>query len=92
MIDPTQVLLIVVITVLTILLALIGIQVFFILREVQQSIKKMNKILDDAGSVSASIARPITALSESITGVSGLAGLVGWLTKRKKKKEIEEEK
>jgi predicted PurR-regulated permease PerM len=88
--DPTQVLLIIVITTLTVLLAIIGVQVFFILREVQQSIKKMNKMLDDAGTISESIARPIASLSSGITGASGIAGLFGWLAKRKKKEAKEE--
>lgn len=87
MIDSTQILLIIVIVVLTVLLSVIGVQVFFILREVQRSIQKMNKMLDDAGKISESIAKPITSLSNSITGVSGIAGLLGWLASRKKRRE-----
>jgi len=92
MIDSTQILLIVVIVVLSILLSVIGIQVFFILREVQRSIQKMNKMLDDAGTISESISKPIASLSNSITGVSGIAGLFGWLASRKKKRKEKEEK
>lgn len=91
MIDNTQLLLIVVITVLTVLLTAIGIQVFFILREVKKSIEKFNKIIDDAGVISESIAKPISSLSGSITGLSGIAGLLGWLTKRKGKSNKAEE-
>lgn len=91
MVDSTQILLIIVVVVLTILLSVIGIQVFFILREVQRSIQKMNKMLDDAGTISESIAKPITSLSNSITGVSGIAGLLSWLASRKKKREKEKE-
>jgi len=90
MIDSTQIILIVVVVVLTVLLSIIGIQVFFILREVQRSIQKMNKMLDDAGTISESIAKPISSLLDSITGVSGIAGLVGWLASRKKKKKEKE--
>jgi cell division protein FtsL len=92
MVDSTQILLVVVIVALTILLSVIGVQVFFILREVQRSIQKVNKMLDDAGTISESIAKPITSLSSSITGVSGIAGLLSWLTKRRKKREEEKEK
>ena len=88
--DPVQVLLIIVVTTLTILLSVIGMQVFFILREVRESIRKMNKILDDAGSVSQSIAKPIASLSDSLTGLSGLGGLLGWLVNRRKKRKAEE--
>lgn len=89
MIDSTQILLIAIVTALTILLSVIGVQVFFILREVQRSIQKMNKMLDDAGTISESIAKPISSLSGSITGVSGIAGLLGWLASRKRKRENE---
>lgn len=92
MVDSTQLLIIIVVVVLTILLSVIGVQVFFILREVQRSIQKANKMLDDVGTISESITKPIVSLSNSITGVSGIAGLLGWLTSRKKKKKEKEEK
>lgn len=91
MIDSTQLLLTVVVVILTLLLSVIGIQVFFILREVQRSIQKMNKMLDDAGAISESIAKPISSLSNSISGVSGIAGLAGWLASRSKKRGKEKE-
>ena len=92
MIDVTQGLLVVVVVVLTVLLTAVGIQVFLILRELQQSIKKTNKILDDAGLISESVAKPISAISNSLTEVSGIAGLLGWLTARRKKTEKKGEK
>jgi len=91
--ENTQILLVGVVTVLTGILTLIGVQVFLILKEIKRSIEKMNKMLDDAGLISESVARPIASLSNSITGVSGIAGLFGWLAKMKnksKKKEAEE--
>lgn len=90
MIDSTQILLIAVVVVLATVLTIIGIQVFFILREVQKSIQKLNKILSDAGLVSESVAKPIAVLSSSITGASGVAGLLGWLTRRKREKKEKE--
>lgn len=87
MIDATQILLIVVVTTLTLLLTVIGVQVFFILREVRRSIEKMNKILDDAGLVSESVAKPIVSLSSSIGSLSGLTGLLGFLTSRRRRQE-----
>lgn len=91
MTDTTQILLIVVITVLTILLSAVGVQVFLILKEVRESIHKANKVLDDAGEVSEAITKPIVSLSETITGISGVTGILGWLSKRRKQKEKEEE-
>lgn len=92
MLDPTQTLLVVVVTVLTAVLAIIGFQVFLILREFQQSIKKVNKMLDDAGTVSEAIAKPIATLRENVNSASGILGLLGWLMRQKKKKKSEEEK
>ena len=47
MIDPAQTALFLVIIVLTILLLGLGIQVFFILRELRKTVDKANKVLDD---------------------------------------------
>lgn len=91
MVDANQVLLIVVVVVLSVLLSFIGIQVFFILREVQRSIQKMNKILDDAGLISGSVAKPVAALTGSLGSASGLAGMLSWLFNRKKKEGKESE-
>jgi len=85
MLSPTQILLIIVVSVLTAILAIIGIQVVYILRESRRSIEKFNKILEDAGTVSASIAKPIASLSNSIGGLSGLTGFFSWLINRRKK-------
>ena len=52
MIDVTQLLLGIVIVTLTVLITIIGIQVYLILHEFQSTVKKANKILDDTGNVS----------------------------------------
>lgn len=92
MTDMTQILLMVVITVLSILLTVVGIQVFLILKEVRESIRRLNKILGDAGEVSEAIAKPVASLSDTLTGFSGVTGILSWLVGRKKKKESETEK
>lgn len=89
--EPAQILLTVVVIVLTIVLVAVGIQVFLILKEVRQSVQKMNKILDDAQEVSHSVAKPISSLSTSLMGISGVGGLVSWLMTRKGKKVTKEE-
>lgn len=73
MIEPTQILLIVVITVLTIVLTIIGIQFFLILKELRKSVQKMNQILDDSTVVSGTVARSITGVAGMLSGVK--AGL-----------------
>ncbi|MBU1126936.1 MAG: hypothetical protein ABIH88_02900 [Patescibacteria group bacterium] len=85
MIDPTQILLIVVVSVLTILLVFVGVQVFFILREVKFSIQKVNKVLDDVCKISNSVVKPVEILSSSAIGLSALGKLFGSISKRKAK-------
>ncbi|PIU33349.1 hypothetical protein COY29_05835 [Candidatus Woesebacteria bacterium CG_4_10_14_0_2_um_filter_39_14] len=89
MLSPTQILLIIVVSVLTAVLAVIGIQVFLILKEGKRSVEKVNKILDNAGKVSEAITKPITSLSGSLGSLSGLGGLFSWLINRRKKTEEE---
>jgi len=89
MLSPTQILLVIVVSVLTAVLAVIGIQVFLILKEGKRSVEKVNKILDNAGKVSEAITKPITSLSGSLGSLSGLGGLFSWLINRRKKTEEE---
>lgn len=49
--DLPQIILITVIVVLTVILVILGIQIFLILRQSQQTLKKVNKILDGASGV-----------------------------------------
>ena len=86
MIDLTQVILVMVVTTITVLLVIIGIQVYNILKEFQETIKRANKILGDFGVVSESISRPISSLSEVLSGASGVTGIFTWLISRMKKK------
>ncbi len=57
--ETAQVLLVGVIVVLTFLLLMLGLQVFYILRELRQTVAKANKILDDAGLITESVSGPI---------------------------------
>ena len=91
MLNPTQILLIAVVSVLTVILAIIGIQIFYILREGRRSIEKVNKMLDDVGSITSSVAKPIINLSSSISSFSGITGLLSWIFKKKNKEEKEDE-
>ena len=69
MIDPVQLVLLIVILVLTVLLIILGIQVFFILKELRQTISKTNKVLDSAESITENIEAPLSALSSLALGV-----------------------
>ena len=91
MIEPAQILLIIVVSTLTVLLTIIGIQVFFILQEFRRTIQKMNKILDDASLISESVAKPISKISGSLVGLSGVTGVLSLLASLKNKKNKKQE-
>jgi hypothetical protein len=68
MIDSVQIVLFVVISVLTILLVFLGIQVYFILKEVRKTIEHANNVLSHANSITESISKPISSLASLSTG------------------------
>jgi ABC-type sulfate transport system permease component len=82
--DTAQILLLVVVIVLTFLLLILGIQVFFILKEFKDTIAKLNKVLDDAGVISESVSTPIASLSTIVTGVKTGMSLASLFRKKKK--------
>lgn len=68
MVDSVQLVLLIVIVVLTILLVFLGVQVYFILKDLRQTISKTNKILDNADSITENIEGPLAALSSLVIG------------------------
>jgi len=69
MIDSVQLILLLVIIVLTVLLVTLGVQVFFILKEVRKTVGKANKVLESAGTISDNISGPIASLTSLISGL-----------------------
>ncbi|HEX7041998.1 MAG TPA: hypothetical protein VF189_02000 [Patescibacteria group bacterium] len=79
--DTAQILLITVVSVLTLLLVLLGVQVFFILREVKNTLSKANKVLDDANVISSSISRPVESFSTVLSSVKLGSVIASFLAK-----------
>lgn len=69
MIDTAQAILLFVVVVLTLLLAVLGIQVFFILRDLRKTVEKANKVLDDTSIITESVSGPISSLSNVTAGI-----------------------
>ena len=69
MIDSAQTILFVVIIVLTILLLVLGVQVFFILRDLRKTVTKANKVLDNTNVITQSVSAPISSLSSIAMGI-----------------------
>lgn len=81
MTDSAQTILLLVIVILTILLVVLGIQVFLILREIRKTVEKTNKVLDDTGTITGSIATPVSTLSSLVMGIKTGVSLANWLKK-----------
>jgi len=81
MIDAVQLILLLVIIVLTVLLVVLGIQVFYILRDLRQTLKKTNKILDNAEDITEGIQGPVTAISSFVLGTkaTSLMSVIGFV-------------
>lgn len=90
MIDTAQAVLLFVIVILAILLIILGIQVYFILRELRQTITKANKVLDDTGLITESVSGPIATFSTLTTGLktgATIAKLLQGISSSRKNKE-----
>lgn len=68
MVDLVQLVLLTVIIILTLLLVVLGIQVFLILGEVRRTVSKTNVILDKAELITESVQEPLTAISTLALG------------------------
>jgi hypothetical protein len=84
--DPLIVLLIVVTTILTALLVIVGVQVIMILKEVKTTLTHVNKTLDTADDIVSALARPVSGLSDIAAGVkTGLKiteSFVSWISSK----------
>ncbi len=85
--DPIQLTIIGVSLTLTVLLVVLGIQVYYILKEIRFSVQKTNKMLDDAGKVSGTVSEGVTSMSGFMNGIkTGLSMITSF---QKKEKENE---
>lgn len=93
MIDTAQAVLLLVVVVLTILLLVLGIQIFFILRELRETVSKANKVLDNTGTITESVSGPISSLSNLASGIKTGVSIAKFIKGKKKfiKKLTEED-
>lgn len=65
----TNSLLVLIIGLLTLNLLFVGVYIVLVLKEVRESVRKVNLILDNANRVSASVSTPIVGMSGMLMGV-----------------------
>ncbi len=84
MIDPVQAVLLLVIILLSVLLLVLGIQVFFILRELKRTIVRATKVLENTESITESVSEPMSFISNLLLSTKSLSAISGILKSRKK--------
>jgi len=73
MVDVIQIVLLSVIVLLSLVLITLGVQVFFILKDLRQTVKKTNKVLDNVEVITESISEPVSSISSFIGGTKALS-------------------
>lgn len=89
--DAAQTALFVIIIILTILLVVLGVQVFFILRDFRKTIQKANSILDDAEGITQSISEPINTFSTLLMGLKTGAAFMDMFKSKKSKRNSDKD-
>lgn len=73
MLDPVQATLLVVIILLTILLLVLGIQIYFILKGLRTTVARTNRILEDTETITESVSEPMSFLSSLLFSSKSLS-------------------
>ncbi len=87
MIDTVQAVLLFVIVLLTILFVVLGIQVFYILKDLRETLKRTNNILEDVENVSDGVNRSLSSFSGMFSNASAVGSVVRILSLFKKRKK-----
>jgi|SRR5581483_7462856 len=85
--DTIQALLIAVVIILTVMLVVIGFQVFYILRELRKTLFKANRVLDNTQSITETVREPIASVSTLVAGLRSGSALVSIIKKLKEKSD-----
>ncbi len=86
--DPVQLTIISISFILTMLLVILGVQVWLILKEIRTSLTKTNGMLDDAKKVTSTIGDSVAGMAGLASGIK--AALSVFQTFRKKEEVIHE--
>ncbi len=87
--DIVQLVIIIISLILTALVVFLGVQVWFILKEMRLSLQKINKMLEDMTKVTGAIGNTATGMSGILSGIK--TGLSVFSSIRGKNKEEDDE-
>lgn len=77
MTETAQIVIVSVITVLTIVLSLVGIQLVFVLKDLRITIFKANEILTDTQNITGKLSRSTDSVSGALVGLKAAIALLG---------------
>ncbi|OGG01377.1 hypothetical protein A2Z33_02415 [Candidatus Gottesmanbacteria bacterium RBG_16_52_11] len=83
--ETTDFVIITVTITLSALVLILGIQVFFILKEIRVSLRKINKMLEDMGKVSGTVGESAEHVSTFISGLKAGIGAIASLRGKNEK-------
>ncbi len=83
MTDTAQIIIVSVITVLTLVLTIVGIQIILVLQELKRSMSKVNRIIEDTQAVTSKIASSTTSVTGMVVGLKTALSLLGTFRKEK---------
>lgn len=81
--DTTQFLLTIVLSITTVLLIIIGIQLIFLLREVRKALKKVNNIVEGFEKLGLSVEHGVSELKGFVTGIKAISKIVDLIHAKK---------
>ncbi len=87
MIDTVQAVLLFVIILLAVLFVVLGIQVFFILKELRTTLSKTNKILDEVEALAGSVSEPLSFISGLLFSSKAFAAIANFLRRGREKEK-----
>ena len=81
--DITQTILLAIIIVLTVFLVVLGSQAFFVLKDFRKTLRKVNRLFDDADDLVGSVKNPIRSAGSIIQALTAGAGFAHLLKRGK---------
>jgi hypothetical protein len=85
--DITQILFTIVLTISTIFLVVVGIQLIFVLKELRIGLRKINKIIENFEKIGGSFEQGVGEIIGFINGIKSIIKVVDLLNKKKNKNE-----
>lgn len=83
MIDPGQILIISAITVMTVILTIIGVQLIFVLRDLHQTLTRVNRIVTEFEKIGMSVTHGYSEITGFVTGLKKMFDVVEFVAKNK---------